>query len=234
MLAQLQDRLGPRIGLNRAGADGNNGKSVERVVAQGDDRCTMRVVMSFIMMPFLLFLVAGIVKFCPAEGAEFFFARKEQDTEKFPAERTPLREDSNYDPRQQKCKSKLKQRMQPISAAFPSALRQQDDTDIQEHCADPISDFLFFELHSGFLLFPQYRREFRHHGKRRTVAPIAHTPDKTVDRDLAGAAADEIHAVIAMIQINVDPITSMIAFHIVRACQRPEGTMAGVARKGIP
>ena len=95
MLAQLQDRLCPRIGLNRAGADGNNGKSVERVVAQGDDRCTMRVVMSFIMMPFLLFLIAGVVKFCSAEGAEFFFARKEQDTEKFPAERASLCKNSD-------------------------------------------------------------------------------------------------------------------------------------------
>ena len=75
-----------------------------------------------------------------------------------------------------------------------------------------------------FLLLAQYGRKLCHHGQRCTVAPIANAP-YPVDEDLAGTAAGEVHAVIAMIQINVEPKTCVIALYIVRARQRPEGTV---------
>ena len=87
-----------------------------------------------------------IIKFCPAVGAKFFFAREEKDTGEFSAERASLCEKANENPRQQKQKSQLQQRMQPVTAAFPSALRQQDDADVQHHCADPVSNLLFLDL----------------------------------------------------------------------------------------
>ena len=56
-----------------------------------------------------------------------------------------------------------------------------------------------------------YRRKLCHHGKLCVVAPIADAPSKTVDEDLARAAAGEIRAVIAVIQINLEPETCVIA-----------------------
>ena len=50
-----------------------------------------------------------------------------------------------------------------------------------------------------------------YHGKLCAVAPIADAPGKTVDEDLARAAAGEIRAVIAVIQINLEPETCVIA-----------------------
>lgn len=87
-------------------------------------------------------------------------------------------------------------------------------------------------LSAQTLLF-KYIRKLLHHGKRRMIAPIADTPGKTIDEDLSCAAAVEINAVVVMIQINVKPITCVIAFRPICTCQRPERTVVGVAGENV-
>ena len=54
------------------------------------------------------------------------------------------------------------------------------------------------------------------------VAPIADAPSKVVDEDFACAAAGEDHAVVAMIQINIEPKTCVIAVCIACFRQSPK------------
>ena len=84
-----------------------------------------------------------------------------------------------------------------------------------------------------YLLLFQYRRKLCHHGKFCAVASIADAPDKAVDEYLARAAAGEVQAVTAMIQINVEPETRAIAVRIVHFRQCSEGTMVGVAGEDV-
>ena len=88
---------------------------------------------------------------------------------------------------------------------------------------------LFSNLSSADVV---YRCKLIHHGQRCAVAPIADAPD-SVDEDFACAAAGEIHAAVAMIQINVKPETCVIAFHPMCSGQRPERAVIGIAGENV-